>query len=486
MKKTDFSKLTQDIKKSFTKEAAKDKSFKLGGYSVVSGIVVICIAVFAILAVNALSSKYTKLDFTSAKLYSVSQETENVVKKLDKDVTVYFLATTGSEDALIKNILEKYDDLSDKLKVVVKDPAVNPNFASKYTSLKVSANSVIVECGEKSRFIAYADMYNTNYDYQTGEQTQEFNAESSITSAISYVSGDNFPKVYMTSGHGEAELDTTMTEAIKKNNVETETISLVTADSIPEDASCVMIYQPQNDISENEKTLLLKYLKNGGNLLLFNGYTGEDTPNINALMENYGVTSENAVVFEGDNSKALTGYNYFLVPDIAEHDTTTPLIESKYSVLIPLARPILHNDVASSATVTDLFTTSDSAYVKTNLDSTTEKETGDKEGKSIVGVAITDTNDNKESHIIWVTSGQMFDNEINQVVAGANQDFLLNAINWMSDREESIAIHPKTLSAEYLTVSSGASTVWSIIFVFLIPVLVLAIGIYVWVRRKSR
>ena len=75
MKKTDFSKLTQDIKKSFTKEAAKDKSFKLGGYSVVSGIVVICIAIFAILAVNALSSKYTKLDFTSAKLYSVSQET---------------------------------------------------------------------------------------------------------------------------------------------------------------------------------------------------------------------------------------------------------------------------------------------------------------------------------------------------------------------------------------------------------------------------
>lgn len=483
MKRFDFNELKEKAGKTFSQ--TDKKSFKFGGYSVLSGAIVLLIAIFAVLASESLSSKYTKLDFTSGKLFSISGETENVVKGLEKDVNIYLIATSGAEDKLIQNILERYDDLSDKLTVTVKDPATNPNFASKYTSSKVTQNSVIVECGDKSRYIAYDELYKTQTDYQTYSTTTEFVGEGSITSAVSYVSGDDFPKLYITTGHGEATLSDTMREAVKKNNIETEEISLLTAEAIPEDAAGVMIFEPSTDISENEKSLLLDYLKNGGSLMVYTGYTGNDLPNINALMSDYGMTSENVMVFEGDNTRCLRGYNYYLVPNMGSHDIVDPIEEEGYSILVPMAKPIrMTGD--SEATVTAILKTSDKAYTKTAVGETTEKEAGDAEGECIVGAAAIAKTDNGYAHIVWFTSGQMLEDTVNQLVSGANQDLLLNSINWMSEREENITIHPKTLSSEYLTVSSAASTLWSVVLVFIIPAAMLAFGIYVWIRRKSR
>lgn len=487
MKKFDFEEMKKAVKGAFSKQNFSEKNFRFGGYSVLSGIIVLCIAIFVVLAVESVSSKYTKLDFTSGKLFSISQETENIVKGLDKDVQIYFIAQSGSEDQLIQNILERYDDLSDKLTVTEKDPTVNPNFASQYTSLKVSLNSIIVVCGEKSRYISYEDLYNTQTDYQTYSQTTEFVGESNITSAISYVSGDTFPKIYIISGHGEAALSDSVKEAVKKNNVETEEISLLTAENIPEDAAGVMIYEPSTDISDSEKNLLLDYTKKGGSLIVYTGYTGNNLPNINALMSNYGMTSENLMVFEGDNTKCVRGYNYYLVPDMGEHDIINPIKEGGYSVLVPMAKPIiLTGSEDSSTTVTPILTTSADAYTKANVQSTTEREPGDAVGQYVVGVAVTAKTDSTDAHIVWITSGQMLDDSVNQLVSGANQDLLLNAVNWIGGREESIAIHPKTLSNEYLTVSSAASTVWSVILVFVIPVAAIVLGIYIWRRRKTR
>lgn len=487
MRRPDFDGLKQKASEALGRGAMSKKAFRLGGYSVLSGIIVVLIAVFAILASESLSSKYTKLDFTSGKLFSISGETENVVKGLTKDVQIYYITTSGSEDQLVENILQRYDDLSSRLTVSVQDPAINPSFGSEYTSEQVSLNSIIVVCGEKSRYISHDELYETQTDYQTYSQTREFVGESSITSAVSYVSGDKFPKIYITSGHGEEELSASMKEAVKKSNVETEEISLLTAESIPEDAAGLMIYEPSTDISDSERDLILSYLKSGGNLMLFTGYIGEPLANIDALMSNYGMVSENTMVFEGDNSKCVRGYNYYLVPDMGEHDILTPIKEAGYSVLAPLAKPIkMTYSKPDTAVITTLLSTSNSAYKKTNIQSTTEKEAGDEEGKCVVGATVLDKTDSGDAHILWITSGRLLDENVNQLVSGANQDLLLNAINWMGGREEGIAIHPKSLAAEYLTVSSGAATLWSIVLVFVIPVIVLVFGIYVWIRRKSR
>lgn len=477
MKRFDFNSFKENLKGSFSKNTLSDKSFKFGGYSVFSGIIVLCIAVFVILASEAISSKYTKIDLTADKLFTLSEESENIVKALDKDVQIYFITQNGSENEQLKNILEKYDDLSDKISVTVKDPAVEPNFTKEYTSEEVHLNTVIVESGAKSKYISIDELYSEEIDYETYSTKTSFIGENSITSAITYVSSDKLPKIYITTNHGEEKFGNTITEALKHDNVETEEITLVTAQNIPEDADCIVIYEPEIDISQEEKNILLDYLKNGGNLIVYSGYSGYEMPVLNELMENYGVTSENTAIFEGDSSRCIDYYGIGFIPEMAEHEITNPLIEANYPVLVSNVKPI-------TLTYSEKDTTKITQILKTSAYAYNESES-DTERQFTVGTAITDTTDNGEAHILWITS-DMLNEQINSYVSGLNHDLFLNTINWMSGREESITIHPKTLENEYLQINSFASTFWSIILVFVIPVIVLAIGIYVWMRRKSR
>lgn len=127
-------------------------------------------------------------------------------------------------------------------------------------------NSLIVECGQRSRFISYNDIYlldSSLYGYNAS-----FDGEGAITSAIDYVTTDELPQLYLLEGHGEAELPATLSDQLEKENIEVQSLSLLTVDAIPEDADCLMIYAPSSDISSAERDLLTAYVKAGGSLFV--------------------------------------------------------------------------------------------------------------------------------------------------------------------------------------------------------------------------
>ena len=65
--------------------------------------------------VGNLPSKYTRLDISSEKLYTIGDETKAMLKDLDKDVIIYQIAQRGSEDENISNLLQRYADESDHI-----------------------------------------------------------------------------------------------------------------------------------------------------------------------------------------------------------------------------------------------------------------------------------------------------------------------------------------------------------------------------------
>ena len=81
----------------------------------------IVIVVVINMIVGAIPSKYSQLDVSSSKLYTIGDETKKVLKALDKDVTIYQIAPSGSEDDTISNLLSRYKDESKHIKVEVKD-----------------------------------------------------------------------------------------------------------------------------------------------------------------------------------------------------------------------------------------------------------------------------------------------------------------------------------------------------------------------------
>ena len=201
-----------------------------GGYSLVLTAVVLAIVIVCNLLVSALPTTLTKYDMSATKLYSITSNTKVVVNALEEDVTIYWVVQSGEEDDVIENLLGKYESLSDHIKVVKKNPDVYPTFTQQYTQESVSNNSLIVECGERNRYIPYGDIYVTQADMYSYSYSASFDGEGAITSAIDYVVTENLPKVYILEGHGEAELPSSFSKQIEKENMETETLSLLTVD----------------------------------------------------------------------------------------------------------------------------------------------------------------------------------------------------------------------------------------------------------------
>lgn len=244
------------------------QAFRGGTYSLASIAIVLVILIMVNIIVSALPSNLTQYDMSASKLYSITSNTKSVVNALDKDVTIYWIVQSGEEDDIIEALLDKYDSLSDHINVVKRNPDVYPTFAEQYTDETVQNNSLVVESGDRSKYISYDDIYVTSTNMYSYSYTTSFDGEGAITSAIDYVVTDDLPQMYILEGHGEQELPETFSDQIGKENIETTSFSLLTSDSVPEEADCVLIYEPQSDISTDEQEKLITYTQNGGKLLV--------------------------------------------------------------------------------------------------------------------------------------------------------------------------------------------------------------------------
>ena len=467
------------------------KHIKNGSYTMVMSVIFIAVVIVINMIVSTIPSKYSEIDISSQKLYSIGDETKKMLKDLEKDVTIYQIAQSGSEDENIANLLKKYEDESKHIKVEQKDPVVNPKFVSQYTSDDLSANSLIVVCGDRNKVIDYNNMYETSIDYQTySSQTTGFDGEGQITSAIGYVTSENLPVLYTVEGHGEKDMDSSIKEDIEKANMDIKSLNLLTEGSVPDDADCLFIDSPSTDFSSDEKDAIIEYLENGGKAMIFSDYTTEDMPNFDAILENYGVQRVDGVVFEGDNQHYAMQMPYYLVPTINSTDASSETASAGYYVLAPYAQGIKKlDDVRDTVTIESILTTSDQAYSKTDLNSSTiEKEDGDVEGPFDLGVSITESlDDDKETQIVYYSTSNLMDSQTNQMVSGGNEKLIMESLKWMTDTEESasVSIPSKSLEVSYLTITDYDAAFWKICTIALIPGLFLVIGFVVWIKRRK-
>ena len=467
------------------------KHIKNVSYTMVMSVIFIAVVIVINMIVSTIPSKYSEIDISSQKLYSIGDETKKMLKDLEKDVTIYQIAQSGSEDENISSLLKKYEDESKHIKVEQKDPVVNPKFVSQYTSDDLSANSLIVVCGDRNKVIDYNNIYETSIDYQTySSQTTGFDGEGQITSAIGYVTSENLPVLYTVEGHGEKDMDSSIKEDIEKANMDIKSLNLLTEGSVPDDADCLFIDSPSTDFSSDEKDAIIEYLENGGKAIIFSDYTTEDMPNFDAILENYGVQRTEGVVFEGDNQHYAMQMPYYLVPTINSTDASSETASAGYYVLAPYAQGIKQlDDVRDTVKIESILTTSDQAYSKTDLNSNTiEKEDGDVEGPFDLGVSITESlDDDKETQIVYYSTSNLMDSQTNQMVSGGNEKLIMESLKWMTDTEESasVSIPSKSLEVSYLTITDYDAAFWKICTIALIPGIFLVIGFVVWIKRRK-
>lgn len=454
-----------------------------------SMVVFACVAAVLVnLTAGKLPSQYLKYDVSDQKLFTTGDQTAEIVKGLDEDITLYLIAQQGSEDATLQELLDRYAGLSSRIKVETKDPVLYPNFVSQYTSENLSENSVLVVGQNRSKAVDYYDIYQYSMDYSTyGSSLSSFDGEGRITSAIAYVTAEDMPVVYTLAGHDEAELSTTVTSSIEKENIELKSLSLLTEEAVPEDAKAVIIYGAISDISEDEKNKLEAYMEQGGQMVLLLGYTDKDTPNLDSLLGDYGITLANGLVLEGDSQHHLPNYPYYLLPDIQSSAYTSD-VSSRY-VLLAFAQGMTEAaDISEDLTYESLLTTSAKSYSKTNLESENlDQEEGDIAGPFDLGAVVTKTIDeDTEAKLIVFSSETLLDEQVDSMVSGGNSTLFLNVMSQLVDHESTVSIEPKSMSTEYLTVPAGSAIFWGILTIILIPLLLLATGGIIWFGRRKR
>ena len=276
-----------------------------------------------------------------------------------------------------------------------------------------------------------------------------------------------------------------VTEALKAQNIDAQPLDLLTG-TIPEDCDLLIISDPASDFAAdglvNEIAQLQTYLENGGKVLLTtSGYT--ETPNLDAVMAQFGLAREPGLVVEGDAGHALYGYPYSLFPDYATADESTALdgVNQSTHVMLSVAQGVTITETDDVTAEPLLYTTED-AYSKQDFDasSSSAKEAGDTDGP--FSLAVWARNDSTGAEVIWIGCPNMDNEQVYQSIPG-NLTFLQGCAASLVG--QSLLIDTKALEAAPITVPASASMTLGMVFVFVLPAAVLIAGaVEVLLRRR--
>lgn len=477
---------TQSIQK--RRWSVSVKKIGLGIFNAGFSAAAVAAVVILNLVADTLPDTVTNFDLTNEKLYSVTDETKNILSALDKEVDLYVLANESSQDEQFASTLKMYGELSDKIQLTYVDPAVSPNFYQKYTQDQIQANSVIAVCGERSKVVNYSDVYETQIDYQTySSQTTGYDGEGQLTSAIQYVTNDEMKTVYEITGHGESPVSGSFKEAIEKMNLTLTSVNLLELEALPKDCEAVIIQGPESDFSKDDAKKITDYLAGGGKALISAQYTAKSMDNFKSILEAYGLELEEGMIAETNQGNFLQN-PFYLLPDIS-YDVITADVSDEY-VFLPYAQGIAYPQEAQDDTVTytPLLTTSDEAVLKKDVQNmmSYEKEDGDLEGPFTVGISVTDTK--SQAQLIVYTAPEMFTDSADQYVPGNNAALFAASIRSLAGEEKAsslIVIPVKQYELQRLTIAQG--TVLSVGFLTTVaaPLLLAVLGIIIWLKRRK-
>ena len=89
-------------------QGGSKRALHSGMYASALAVVVLEVIILVNLVIRALPTKYTEYDISTTSLFTLSDTTENLLHELNADVTAYYLAESGQEDANITRLLDRY------------------------------------------------------------------------------------------------------------------------------------------------------------------------------------------------------------------------------------------------------------------------------------------------------------------------------------------------------------------------------------------
>lgn len=450
---------------------------------------VLFVLVIGLLGYFGREFKY-EADWTYGGRNSLSQPTQTLLKSLDKPLKfIAYIPDRPDLAAELRKMADKYRRIKPDTSIEFVNPDLDPARA-KQDGIQASGQ-LAIHLGDRSEVVQ-----------ATGEEV--------IANAIQRMSRGGERLVVFLEGHGErnplAAESTGMSQLVanlERNGFKIQPHNLVRSQSLPQNASFVVVASPQQDLLPGEVDLLKKYVEQGGNLLWLQDPGGlHGLQPLEALL---GVQVYDGTVVDANQAlQQLLGINHPAVIPIVDYGKSEMVQKlTGMQTLFPFATMVARDPQAgekdgSLAWQADEFLmTLPTSWLETSgkLEGAVKYDegSGDKAGPLPIGVAETrvleapdnqpDAKDREQRVAVIGDSDFMLNSFIGQ---GANLDLATNLFNWLSADDKLLQAPVIRAPDTQLDIGETTGFVLAVFFLFVLPVGLLLAGVLIWWRRSKR
>jgi ABC-type uncharacterized transport system involved in gliding motility auxiliary subunit len=446
----------------------KARQTKYGAYAALYTIVILAVIIVG----NWLANSHNKsVDVTANKQYTLSDQTKKVVGNLKSGINIYYFDQAANYDRA-RDMLDRYKNLSSKLKINYVDPDKKPDVARAEGARQMG--DVVVDSGTK-------------------KETAKALTEEELTGAIIRAIKTGVRNVCFVKGSGENSIDDTGREgyaalksALEKNNYKTQTISLLEKPEVPAECTIVVVGGPKHDYVAPAIDALKKFVAGGGRLIVNfdpvlntpNDQLG-NTPALAAMVTDWGITAKGDIVLDMSATSQIFGPTYPIVGSYTSHPIVRVLQDN--ASVMPLTRSL---EVKSPAEA--LFSSTDQSYSLVNPKVPIRQEDVEKgaKGPFVLAAAATIGTGAKAGRVIVVGSSGWLSNVMIGTPQFANRDLALNMMNWLTSDEDLISIRPKNPEDRRLHITTAGVRVLFYTSIIAIPLIVILSGVMIWSKRR--
>jgi len=422
--------------------------------------------------INFLGYRHHKrLDVTSEKLYTLSDQSRHTVADLKKDVEIIHFAK--QPDPTFKDLAGEYANAGSHVHYREVDPQEKPEVARQYNVTHM--NDIVVSSSSHN-------------------ETLSGSGEQDVTNAIIKVTRETVKTICFVEGHGEKSIASGEQDglqggdkALKSEGYQTKTVNLVSSGAVPSDCSVLVDAGPKQSLFPQEAGFIAKYLEGGGRALLL--LDPETDPKVDSVLDAWNIALGSNVVIDASGVGRLFGTGP-AVPLVVDYGPN-PIVQNFAGTMtfFNLARTVSLKDKGKSDPEgTELLKTSARSFTVPNLNTKEVRydPAKDQAGPLSLGVAaerhVGTGTDTKGARLVVIGNSAFATNQW----AGLqrNGDLFANAINWLAQDEDLISVRPKNPTNRRVILTDTQLRELGFASLFFLPGLVIICGAVIWFRRR--
>jgi ABC-type uncharacterized transport system involved in gliding motility auxiliary subunit len=447
---------------------------KYGAYAATYLLVVLAILV----VVNYLANRYNKsFDTTANKRYSLSEQTQKIVKGLKQNATItYYNQSTRFAEG--KDLLDEYANLSPKLHIAYVDPDKSPELA-RAAGIR-NFGTAVVQVGAKK------------------EPAKDMTEEGITGAFIRDLKGTTRTVCFVT-GSGEHQIDNTERDGLShfkdllaRDEYQSKSIDLLQTAAVPADCTTVVIAGPTHDYQQPEVDAIAHYVEAGGRAFFmldppiqFGSSAIAANDALTSLLVSWGVTLDKNMILDLNPVGQLAGLGPQVV--LVTTYSSQPIVSDMRgsAVGFPLSRSMEIKDTGKTS-VQKLFDSSGSSLATSNLSSpeVSVADPQNRKGPFTIAAAGTYNTGKQDSQGRFVVAGSSTWAANRFLGFNGNGDLALNAMNWLSSDEDLISIRPKQQEDRRITMTRAQLNLVRLTSQFVLPLIVVVTGTMVWWKRR--